>query len=98
MATAAMLERRDEPAVSVHAQRINDARWAVLSDTLRRNLAKDSHFQQWEANAIADAMIEVVRETGSLDAEKLAKVLHSKQFPIGSARQIASAIAGAYGL
>jgi hypothetical protein len=98
MATAAMLKHRDDPAISIHAQRINEARWAVLSDTLRRNLVKDSQFRPWEANAIADAMIEVVRATGSIDADKLAKALHSKQFSLGSAKQIASAIARSYAL
>jgi hypothetical protein len=93
----ALLKEQQNRMPSVHARRINNARWSAVAEKLREVLTENNAFKKWEVDAIVDSMLEAAQDVTPFTAESLAERLHSRQFKKEDARYLAEAIVKSYG-
>ncbi|MEO9299017.1 hypothetical protein [Devosia alba] len=94
---AALLKDRNERQSAAVNYRLNDERWSDIASSVRSQLTQNDAFKTWEAEAITDAMIDTVREFGTLVEAELFKKLHARQFSIPLAKNLAHVLTRAFG-
>jgi hypothetical protein len=95
--SAALLKDRDDSRTSAVNYRLNESRWSDIAGSVRKQLTQNNAFKPWEAEAIADAMIETVREHGTLVETVLYTKLHARQLSIPLAKTLANLLARSFG-
>lgn len=89
MGDALLKDRIDRFGGTIN-QHINDERWSDIAENVKAVLKRGGAFKPWEADAIADAMIETVREHGTLVESALFTKLHARQIDIPLAKTLAA--------